>query len=387
MRADVLECLLQSNEAAHAIADNAGHLPINYLIKCVPEDSDAWAVLLKRAPSQSASITNPAFPADASRGKMAKNASQSTLPVLMGQDGAIAGITGRVKGILRAGNALETRAEDRGLLLFTSSMTAVKVTAEACRQASSLLDALLIDFEERDIFVVRRTRPLPTPQRALPAASPHAHVARSLDMATLTSPRAAALAPLPPQNLEYANQLRRLHAAQLASQREGAAEVLDGAAVAAESSASSRKAPLPPLPQLYLNGGLVGSLDELRALDDEGELGPLLEPFGPRPGPDADPDADADADADADPASKPGKLGPLLEPFKRTALTSGAMHREGPRDACEVCGGKRFVVCSECNGSRRGRKVFDSYLKCSHCNENGLQVCQACKPEETVQLE
>ena len=55
--------------------------------------------------------------------------------------------------VVQSGVTRECRPEDRGLLLFTSSMTAVKATADACRQASGLLNALMIDVEARDVFV------------------------------------------------------------------------------------------------------------------------------------------------------------------------------------------------------------------------------------------
>ena len=123
----------------------------------------------------------------------------------------------------------------------------------------------------------------------------------------------------------------------------------DGAQAAARAAAPpGKKAPLPPLPQLYLNGKLIGSLEELRALDDQGRLGPLLE------------------------AHKRDLTS------ARPALVHATASQGGADLACDACGGRRFVVCAECNGSRKGRKVFDSYLKCSHCNENGLQPCRAC---------
>ena len=52
---------------------------------------------------------------------------------MLAADGAVSGILGKVKGMVRTGAVLDTRPEDRGLLLFTSSMTAVKVTAQDCK--------------------------------------------------------------------------------------------------------------------------------------------------------------------------------------------------------------------------------------------------------------
>ncbi|KMS98419.1 hypothetical protein BVRB_4g092980 [Beta vulgaris subsp. vulgaris] len=52
---------------------------------------------------------------------------------------------------------------------------------------------------------------------------------------------------------------------------------------------------------------------------------------------------------------------------------------EGP---CNVCSGLRFMLCYNCNGSR---KVFEHddqegglWIKCLKCNENGLVVCPLC---------
>ena len=183
-------------------------------------------------------------------------------------------------------------------------MTAVKSTAEACRKGAALLEALLIDYEARDVFV----------------------------------------------NAEYASQLKRLHAASsqgagLEKRAAAAAAVVTAAAAAAAAEgggppAGNRRG-LPDLPQLYANGNLIGGLSELTALDDEGKLASTLAPY-------------------------------------RIEHQRGLVDTDRGR-GCDECGGKRFVVCNECNGSRRGRKVFDKYLKCSHCNENGLMVCSACK--------
>ncbi|KAJ6425674.1 hypothetical protein OIU84_026282 [Salix udensis] len=48
---------------------------------------------------------------------------------------------------------------------------------------------------------------------------------------------------------------------------------------------------------------------------------------------------------------------------------------------CTGCGNIRFIVCSNCNGSR---KVFaddqndETHIRCSECNENGLVKCLIC---------
>ena len=165
-----------------------------------------------------------------------------------------------------------------------------------------MLEALLINFEERDVFV----------------------------------------------SLETSNQLRRLHAAYLAS-LPGEEAAAAAAAAAASTSASAdgaqaKKAPLPPLPQLYANGTRIGGFEEMKQLDDEGDLGKLLEQYK-------------------------GEAG---------------LRAVDDRMDCGLCGNKRFVICPECNGSRKGRRVFangtlsNAFLKCSHCNENGLVPCPEC---------
>ncbi|KAL8207466.1 UNVERIFIED_CONTAM: Glutaredoxin domain-containing cysteine-rich protein 1 [Gekko kuhli] len=51
--------------------------------------------------------------------------------------------------------------------------------------------------------------------------------------------------------------------------------------------------------------------------------------------------------------------------------------------ACLSCGGFGFIPCSACHGSKMSvfRNCFtDSFkaLKCTACNENGLQRCKSC---------
>ncbi|XP_059371905.1 glutaredoxin domain-containing cysteine-rich protein 1 [Carassius carassius] len=52
-------------------------------------------------------------------------------------------------------------------------------------------------------------------------------------------------------------------------------------------------------------------------------------------------------------------------------------------DTCQTCGGYAFVPCPMCHGSKMSvfRNCFtDSFkaLKCTACNENGLQPCSSC---------
>ncbi|GJN10795.1 hypothetical protein PR202_ga28918 [Eleusine coracana subsp. coracana] len=87
------------------------------------------------------------------------------------------------------------------------------------------------------------------------------------------------------------------------------------------------------LPQLLIGGRLVGGADEVRQLNETGQLRRLL-----------------DGAAGQDPAF-----------------------------ICDACGGVRFVPCTGCGGSR---KVYDDeedrVLRCVECNENGLVRCVNC---------
>ena len=294
---ELLSILLEAQPGAAAVCDIDGHVPLHYLAKTIPEGGEMWQLLIAAAPqAEQASAAGRPFDRGAGQSAAGGHASSSPTqppPVMVAGDGAVKGIRGRVQSVLHAGAGLETRNQDRGLLLFTSSMSAVKVTADACRQAAALLEALLIEVDHRDVFV----------------------------------------------NGEYANQLRRLHAATLArSESDGAQEAAQAAANPGTSKAGRG---LPELPQLYANGTLIGGLNELRALDDEGKLVSTLAPY-------------------------------------RLDHQRG---REIERRDCDECGGRRFLVCAECNGSRRGKLVFGKYLKCSHCNENGLSACPSCNAD------
>ncbi|KAI4347699.1 hypothetical protein L6164_008485 [Bauhinia variegata] len=64
-----------------------------------------------------------------------------------------------------------------------------------------------------------------------------------------------------------------------------------------------------------------------------------------------------------------GKLRPLFEGIPIDNST-------GP---CEACGGFRFVLCFNCNGSHRVMaEENQEKIQCSNCNENGLIICPYC---------
>ncbi|KAI4348622.1 hypothetical protein L6164_009326 [Bauhinia variegata] len=87
------------------------------------------------------------------------------------------------------------------------------------------------------------------------------------------------------------------------------------------------------LPQVFIRGKHVGGVEEIKQLNEAGQLVNLLKGF---------------------PLQDPGFV-------------------------CESCGDARFVPCPNCNGSR---KVFDQeqgeLKRCPDCNENGLIRCLAC---------
>ncbi|RCV09537.1 hypothetical protein SETIT_2G037600v2 [Setaria italica] len=99
-------------------------------------------------------------------------------------------------------------------------------------------------------------------------------------------------------------------------------------------------------PRLFVRGRDVGGAAQVLALHEEGRLVPLLLPSVPAP-----------------------------DDKKLPAFG-------GKKGKCGACGGLRFVVCGECDGSR---KVFDSGrsgggggARCRGCNENGLVMCPLC---------
>ncbi|CAH8388630.1 unnamed protein product [Eruca vesicaria subsp. sativa] len=87
------------------------------------------------------------------------------------------------------------------------------------------------------------------------------------------------------------------------------------------------------LPQVFIRGVHIGGMEEIKKLNDGGELGEMLKGF------------------------------PVCESV----------------GACECCGDARFVPCTSCGGST---KVFeeqeDGFKRCNGCNENGLVRCTKC---------
>ncbi|KAK6124862.1 hypothetical protein DH2020_041396 [Rehmannia glutinosa] len=89
------------------------------------------------------------------------------------------------------------------------------------------------------------------------------------------------------------------------------------------------------LPQVFIKGKYIGGAEEIKQLNEVGELAKLLEGF------------------------------PLID--------LGFV--------CESCGDARFVPCPNCNGSRKIYEEEEGKLRrCSDCNENGLIRCSGCCP-------
>ncbi|KAL4313106.1 hypothetical protein GQ457_01G044140 [Hibiscus cannabinus] len=47
-------------------------------------------------------------------------------------------------------------------------------------------------------------------------------------------------------------------------------------------------------------------------------------------------------------------------------------------NVCDVCGGLRFVLCRECNGSHKIYFERSGFRNCNECNVNGLVRCPSC---------
>ncbi|KAA0067327.1 hypothetical protein IC582_026314 [Cucumis melo] len=86
-----------------------------------------------------------------------------------------------------------------------------------------------------------------------------------------------------------------------------------------------------PLPTVFIGGEYIGGAEEIRQLHEIGELKKLIEGL---------PTADS--------------------------------------SVCEVCGGYRFILCEDCNGSHKLFTEKSGFKTCTTCNENGLIRCHSC---------
>lgn len=85
------------------------------------------------------------------------------------------------------------------------------------------------------------------------------------------------------------------------------------------------------VPQVFINGHHIGGYKELLDLNESGELAELLKSFEKVSGGD-----------------------------------------------CSVCANRGFVTCLWCQGSKKSVRNRYGTLRCTVCNENGLQVCPEC---------
>ncbi|XVF05785.1 hypothetical protein REPUB_Repub05bG0202400 [Reevesia pubescens] len=85
------------------------------------------------------------------------------------------------------------------------------------------------------------------------------------------------------------------------------------------------------LPRVFIGGRYMGGAEEIKQLHETGELKKFVEGL---------------------PAAEPG--------------------------TCDVCGGYRFILCNECNGSRKLYTEKSGFKTCTDCNENGLIRCPSC---------
>ncbi|KAG1371534.1 hypothetical protein COCNU_16G006280 [Cocos nucifera] len=85
------------------------------------------------------------------------------------------------------------------------------------------------------------------------------------------------------------------------------------------------------VPQVFIGGRYIGGADEIRQLHETGELKKYVDGV------------------------------PLA--------TAGA---------CEGCGGFRFILCQNCNGSHKVYTEKAGFRSCAACNENGIVRCPDC---------
>ncbi|CAL5190174.1 unnamed protein product [Lathyrus oleraceus] len=85
------------------------------------------------------------------------------------------------------------------------------------------------------------------------------------------------------------------------------------------------------LPRVFIGGVYIGGVEEVKRMLDNGKLNRLIERL-----------------------PKSNQIG------------------------CDCCGGFRFIMCDECNGSHKVFTEKSGFRSCSSCNSNGLIRCPAC---------
>ncbi|XP_078457227.1 glutaredoxin domain-containing cysteine-rich protein 1-like isoform X1 [Lampetra planeri] len=213
------------------------------------------------------------------------------------------------------------------LVVYTTSVRVVRSTFERCEHARRILHTHHVHFEDRDVALhaeyVRdlRTRhpcpPSPTDHRQRPngASVRHEQRRRSGDEA---QPDGASGWRCPPEPEDVC----RTELMQLAPP--------------SREPPQAHGTPL-ELPAIFINGDYFGGADRLMSMNESGELRAFL------------------------------------RQFKRNTVARKCAH----------CGGYRFVPCLACRGSKvsQVRTNFGERpraLRCTSCNENGLQRCTEC---------
>ncbi|WCJ19936.1 Glutaredoxin family protein [Euphorbia peplus] len=87
------------------------------------------------------------------------------------------------------------------------------------------------------------------------------------------------------------------------------------------------------LPVVFIAGKYVGGADEIREMNESGELKKMI------------------------------SLVPFVE-----------------NNVCDLCGGLRFIVCEQCNGSHKIFTEKYGFRSCTTCNVDGLIRCPVCFP-------
>ncbi|CAF1807429.1 unnamed protein product [Brassica oleracea var. botrytis] len=90
------------------------------------------------------------------------------------------------------------------------------------------------------------------------------------------------------------------------------------------------------LPKVFIGGRYIGGADEIKKLNESGELRKMV-----------------------------GELPPSDGRFSEN---------------CELCGGWRFVVCERCNGSHKIFLEENGFVNCTVCSVEGLVRCSSCFP-------
>lgn len=62
-----------------------------------------------------------------------------------------------------------------------------------------------------------------------------------------------------------------------------------------------------------------------------------------------------------------------------------ALQKVTERPMCELCFGHRYIICNDCNGSRKSKSFYRTssvfaVLRCAQCDENGMVPCELCNP-------